>query len=73
MEQLLASLGLFCHKIASLDQYNQVLKEYGPETLKSDRITIKQKPGQETALEQHTVHVCSFSGRDKLLYNHSGV
>lgn len=68
MEQLLGSLGLFCTKIGSLPECNAALKEYGPQTMKKDRIQLSMKPGQETMVEKHNVKVKSFSGK-QLCYN----
>jgi hypothetical protein len=67
MEQLLASLGLFSWQIGSLDECNQALKEYGPQNIKCDRISVKAKPGQQDKLDKHNIQVASFSG--KLIIN----
>jgi len=62
-EQLLGSLGLFAHRVGSLDDLNQALSDHGPESGKGfPRITIKQKPGQQTAVERNNIKVASFSG-----------
>lgn len=62
-EQLLGSLGLFAHRVGSLDELNQALSDHGPESCKGfPRITIKQKPGQQTAVERNNIKVASFSG-----------
>ena len=63
MEQLLTSLGISCHEIGSLDECNAVLKDYGPQNMKHNRISIRAKPGQETKLGRHNVQVLSFSGK----------
>ncbi|XP_068743164.1 uncharacterized protein [Montipora capricornis] len=61
-EQLLGSLGLFAHRIGSLDELNEALSDHGPESCKGfPRITIKEKPGQHTAIERNTIEVASFS------------
>ena len=60
-EQLLASLGLFAYKVGSLDECNAELSNYGPENF-NNRITVKIKEGQETAVEKHNIQVSSFSG-----------
>ena len=60
-EQLLSSLGLFFYKVGSLDECNAELANYGPENF-SNRITVKMKDGQETAVEKHNIQVSSFSG-----------
>jgi len=64
MEQLLGSLGLFSHRIGTLEQLNTVLSAYGPENTRSfKRITVKEKPGQQTEVEKHNIKVASFSGK----------
>ena len=61
-EQLLGSLGSFAHRIGSLDELNQALSDHGPESCKGfPRVTIKEKPGQQTAIERN-IKVTSFSG-----------
>jgi len=62
-EQLLGSLGLFAYRIGSLDSLNEVLSNYGPENCRGfPRITIKERKGQQTAIEKHNIQVASFSG-----------
>ena len=62
-EQLLGSLGLFAYRIGSLDKLNEVLSNYGPENCRGyPRITIKERKGQQTAIEKHNIQVASFSG-----------
>ena len=62
-EQLLGSLGLFAYHIGSLDKLNEVLSYYGPENCRGyPRITIKERKGQQTAIEKHNIQVASFSG-----------
>ena len=53
-EQLLLSLGLFAYKVNSLQECKEELAKYGPENF-SNRITVKLKEGQETAVENHNV------------------
>jgi hypothetical protein len=66
LEQLLGSVGLFAHRIGSLDNLNAVVADYGPETSRGfPRITIKEKPGQQTAIGRHNIKVASFSGTFK--------
>ena len=60
-EQLLASLGLFAFKVGSLEECNTKLASYDPENF-SDRISVKMKQGQETAVQKHNIQVSSFSG-----------
>ena len=62
-EQLLGSLGLFAHRVGSLDELNQALSERGPESCRGfPRVTVKQRPGQQTAIERKNIKVASFSG-----------
>lgn len=61
-EQLLRSLGLLAHEIGSLTECNGALKKYGPENFKGHRITVKLKPGQQTAANRNNISVSSFSG-----------
>lgn len=62
-EQLLGSLGLFAHRVGSLDELNQALSDHGPESCKGfPRVTVKEKPGQQTAVERNNIKVASFSG-----------
>lgn len=60
-EHLVAGLGLQCYKIGTLKQCNQVLANYGPETT-GDRIAVKKKEGQQTAITKSNITVKSFSG-----------
>lgn len=61
-EQLLTSLGLFAHRVGSLQECNEELSHYGPENFNS-RITVKLKEGQQTAVARHNIQVSSFSGK----------
>ena len=61
-EQLLGSIGLIAYQIGSLPETNQALKSYGPESFHGDRITVKKKSGQESAISKQNVHVSSMSG-----------
>jgi len=63
IEQLLGSLGLFCYQINSLKECNEVLKEFGPQNIKCERIQVSTKPGQQGKIEKHNVRVISFSGK----------
>lgn len=39
------------------------MARYGPDSMKErDRIVVKTKPGQESAIERHNIQVVSFSG-----------
>ncbi|KXJ06390.1 hypothetical protein AC249_AIPGENE6093 [Exaiptasia diaphana] len=59
-EQLIASLGLYSHKIGTLKKCNEILSQYGPETT-GDRISVKLREGQKTALTKNNIKVKSFS------------
>ena len=62
-EQLLGSLGLFAYRIASLDLLNEALSEYGPENCREfSRVTVKERKGQQTAVDKQNLHVALFSG-----------
>lgn len=62
-EQLLSSLGMFAYECGSFKDCNAVSAEYGPDSMKErDRIVVKTKPGQESAIERHNIQVVSFSG-----------
>lgn len=62
-EQLLGSLGLFAHRIGSLDKLNEALSNYGPENCRGfSRVTVKERKGQQTSIERSNIHVASFSG-----------
>ncbi len=65
-EQLLKSIGLLAHQIGSLKECNSKLSEYGPSNFKGDRITVKPKPGQETAPGRNNVSFASCLGYSKL-------
>ena len=62
-EQLLGSLGLFAHRVGSLDDLNKALSDHGPESCKGfPRVTVKERRGQQTAIERNNIKVASFSG-----------
>ena len=62
-KQLLGSLGLFAHRVGSLEELNQALSERGPESCRGfSRVTVKQRPGQQTGIERSNIKVASFSG-----------
>lgn len=62
-EQLLGSLGLFTYGIGGLDLLNEALSEYGPESCREfKRVTVKERKGQQTAIDKQNIHVASFSG-----------
>ena len=64
-EQLLASIGLMAYQVDSLQEANDALKGYGPESFHGDWITLKKKAGQESTVSRHNihVHVSSMSGK----------
>lgn len=61
-EQLLASVGLLAYKIDSLPEANRALRQYGPDSFHGDRITVKKKSDQQSAVGKHNIHVSSMSG-----------
>ena len=61
-EQLLASIGLIAYKVDSLQEANSALKPYGPESYHGDRITVKKKADQQSAISKNNIHVSSMSG-----------
>ena len=62
-EQLLGSLGLFAYRIGSLDLLNEALSDYGPESCREFKhVTVKERKGQQTAIDKQNIHVASFSG-----------
>lgn len=61
-EQLLGSIGLVVYKINSLQEANKALRSYGPESFKSDWLTVQKKAGQQTEIAKHNIHVSSMSG-----------
>mgnify|MGYP001800086839 CR=1 FL=1 len=63
-EQLLGSLGLFAYRVGTLGNLNTALSAYGPENCRSfSRITVKERKGQQTAIDRQNIHVASFSGK----------
>jgi len=63
MEQLLAQLGLLANGCGSLKQCNEILAEYGPETMVKDRIVVKMKENQDFDVGKHNIKIRSFSGK----------
>lgn len=76
LEQILGSVGLFAHRIGSLKELNSAISNYGPEVTRNfSRITVKERPGQQTAIEKQNIKVASFSGKfsfRQLIYFSSG-
>lgn len=63
-EQLLGSLGLFAYRCGTLEDCNKVLSQYGPENSRGhDRISVKLRQGQQTAVNKNNISVASFSGK----------
>ena len=62
-EQLLASVGFLAYKVDSLPEANTALKNYGPESFHADRISVKKKSDQHSAISKQNVHVSSMSGK----------
>lgn len=61
-EQLLGSVGLFAHKTSCLDDLNNVLSRFGPESFKDQRMKVKLRHGQETSVDKANIKVATFSG-----------
>lgn len=62
-EQLLGSLGLFAYRIGTLKACNEALAIYGPENTRCyERIQVKLRTGQQTAVIKSNIHVSSMSG-----------
>lgn len=63
-EQLLGSLGLFAYRIGTLKACNEALVMYGPENTRCyERIQVKLRTGQQTAVIKSNIHVSSMSGK----------
>lgn len=62
-EQILKSVGLLAYEIGSLQECNDELSKYGPENFKADRITVKLRPGQQTAPGRNNISFASCSGQ----------
>lgn len=62
-EQILKSVGLLAYEIGSLPECNAELKRYGPDNFYGDRIKVKVKPGQKTAVERNNIKFASCSGQ----------
>ncbi|CAH3032064.1 unnamed protein product [Pocillopora meandrina] len=60
-EQLLASIGLLAYRVDSLAEANAALKNYGPESFHGDRISVKKKSDQQSAITKQNIHVSSMS------------
>ena len=62
-DQPLGSLGLFSHRIGTLKRCNDAVAVYGPENTRCyDRIQVKLRTGQQTAVTKSNIHVSSMSG-----------
>lgn len=63
-EQLLGSLGLFSYRCNALNECNEAISHYGPEMSRGyDRIKVKLRKGQQTAVTKNNITVASFSGK----------
>ena len=62
-EQLLVSIGLLAHKVDSLAEANAALINYGPESFNGDRISVKKKSDQQSAITKQNIHVSVMSGK----------
>ena len=63
-EQLLGSLGLFSYRCNALNECNEAISHYGPEMSRGyDRIKVKLRKGQQTAVTKNNISVASFSGK----------
>jgi len=66
-EQMLKSVGLLAYEIGSVPECNSKLSDYGPSNFKENRITVKLRPGQQTAPGQNNVSFASCSGYSKII------
>lgn len=56
---------MFAHDFGNLKDCNAVLSVYGPDSMKKrERIVVKTKSGQESAIERHNIQLVSFSGTE---------
>lgn len=62
-EQILKSVGLLAYEIGSLPECNEELSKYGPDNFNGDRITVKLRPGQQTAPGRNNISFASCSGQ----------
>ena len=62
-EQILRSVGLLAYEISSLPECNAELARYGPDNFYGDRITVKVKSGQKTAVGRNNIKFASCSGQ----------
>ena len=47
----------------AVDELSRALSDHGPESCKGfPRVTVKERRGQQTAIERNTIRVASFSG-----------
>ena len=58
---------MHAYECGRLKQCNAVLSEYGPNNMKGrDRIVVKVKPGQESAINRQNIQVVYFSGKTNI-------
>ena len=68
-EQLLGSLGLLSYRIGSLKSCNEAVAMYGPENTRGyDRVQVKLRTGQQTAVTKGNIHVSSMSGKINIFF-----
>ena len=66
---LLGSLELFAFRVGTFHKLNEALSDYGPENCRGfQRVTVKERKGQQTCIERQNIHVPSFSGTAIILY-----
>lgn len=59
----MGSLGLFAYRVGTLGNLNEALSVYGPENCRGyARVTVKERKGQQTAVDRQNIQVASFSG-----------
>ncbi|KAL9977247.1 hypothetical protein ACROYT_G014629 [Oculina patagonica] len=61
-KQMLKSVGLLAYEIGSLPECNGKLKRYGPDNFYGDKIKVKVKPGQKTAVKRNNIKFATCSG-----------
>ena len=62
-EQVIGSVGLMSYQCGALKELNAKLSELGPGTFKDNYAKIKERKGQETAIDRSNVKVSSMSGK----------
>lgn len=62
-EQVIGSVGLMSYQCGALKELNAKLSALGPGTFKDNYVKIKERKGQETAIDRSNVKVSSMSGK----------